>query len=453
MARYRSACPSGWDACPDDGYIIRHLPWHLREAQQAAELRDLLFRLPWLRHKLAHTDVNALIADYALLPDDLEAATLAAALTLSAYLLARQPDQLAHQLHGRLVPAHGRTIKRLLGELGASCGFAPEWGPYLTPPGAELRRFEGHTDRVTSIAVLPDGCRALSASWDRTLRLWDIETGAELRRFEGHTDRVTSVAVLPDGCRALSASRDRTLRLWDIETGDELRRFEGHTNSVTSIAVLPDGCRALSASWDRTLRLWDIETGDELCRFEGLTRTLNSVAVLPDGRRALSASDDSTLRLWDIETGAELRRFEGHMDEVTAVAALPDGCRALSASWDRTLRLWDIETGDELRRFEGHTNWITSVAVLPDGRHALSASNDRTLRLWDIETGDELRRFEGHTGRSLRSRCCRMDAARCRGPTTKRCVCGTSRPGPNSTVTSATPHSPRLPRYAAATTC
>ena len=79
-----------------------------------------------------------------------------------------------------------------------------------------------------SVTVLADGRRALSGSGDRTLRLWDLETGAELRRFEGHEDRVTSVTVLADGRRALSGSHDRTLRLWDLETGAELRRFEGH---------------------------------------------------------------------------------------------------------------------------------------------------------------------------------------------------------------------------------
>ena len=76
--------------------------------------------------------------------------------------------------------------------------------------------------------MLADGRRALSGSGDETLRLWDLETGAELRRFEGHEARVTSVTVLADGRRALSGSDDRTLRLWDLDTGAELRRFEGH---------------------------------------------------------------------------------------------------------------------------------------------------------------------------------------------------------------------------------
>ena len=59
------------------------------------------------------------------------------------------------------------------------------------------------------MTVLPDGRRALSGSCDRTLRLWDLETGAELRRFEGHEDLVTSVTVLADGRRALSGSWDQ----------------------------------------------------------------------------------------------------------------------------------------------------------------------------------------------------------------------------------------------------
>ena len=390
VARYRSDCPSGWGTCPDDGYILRHLPWHLREAEQAAELPALLFDSIWLDRKLAHSDINAVIADYMLLPNDPEAAALAAALTLSANVLVREPNRFGQQLFSRLIPAHGPTISRLLIELGSLCRIAPEWGPYLTPPGAELRRFEGHTGGVSSVVVLPDGRRALSGSSDKTLRLWDLETGAELHRFAGHTSFVRSVAVLPDGRRALSGSDDRTLRLWDLEARAELRRFKGHTGWVHSVAVLPDGSRVLSGAGDRTLRLWDLETGVELRCFVGHMSSVSSVAVLPDGCRALSGSNDKTLRLWDLETGAELRRFEGHTGRVSSLVLLPDGRRALSGSHDWTLRLWDLETGAELRRFEGHTGWVSSVVALPDGRRALSGADDHTLRLWDLETGSEL---------------------------------------------------------------
>jgi WD40 repeat protein len=72
------------------------------------------------------------------------------------------------------------------------------------------------------VALTPDGRRAVSASDDRTLRVWDLATGAELARLTGHEDWVLAVALTPDGRRAVSASDDRTLRVWDMETGQEL---------------------------------------------------------------------------------------------------------------------------------------------------------------------------------------------------------------------------------------
>ena len=130
------------------------------------------------------------------------------------------------------------------------------------------------------------------------MRLWDLETGAELRRFEGHEDGVTSVTVLADGRRALSGSDDRTLRLWDLETGAELRRFEGHESAVTSVTVLADGRRALSGSWDKTLRLWDLETGAELARltFDAVPRAAawspqRGRVVVGDGRGRVHVVD------------------------------------------------------------------------------------------------------------------------------------------------------------------
>jgi WD40 repeat protein len=74
-----------------------------------------------------------------------------------------------------------------------------------------VRRLAG----TTTVAVTPDGRRAVSASADDTLKVWDLETGRELRTLEGHTDWISAVAVTPDGRRAVSASADQTLRVWE----------------------------------------------------------------------------------------------------------------------------------------------------------------------------------------------------------------------------------------------
>jgi WD40 repeat protein len=77
------------------------------------------------------------------------------------------------------------------------------------------------------------------------------------------------VAITPDGKRAVSASSDQTLRLWDLESGQSLHTFEGHTDSVNGVAITPDGKRAVSASSDQTLRLWDLESGQVLLVLAG----------------------------------------------------------------------------------------------------------------------------------------------------------------------------------------
>jgi len=75
------------------------------------------------------------------------------------------------------------------------------------------------------------------------------------------------VAVTADGKRAVSASGDQTLKVWDLETGRALRTLEGHSGYVWGVAVTADGKRAVSASYDKTLKVWDLESGLALATF------------------------------------------------------------------------------------------------------------------------------------------------------------------------------------------
>jgi WD40 repeat protein len=75
------------------------------------------------------------------------------------------------------------------------------------------------------LAVLDNGSCALSGSWDKTLRLWDLATGGTLRTLEGHTGSINAVAATTDGSRALSGSDDHTLRLWDLANRECLAEY------------------------------------------------------------------------------------------------------------------------------------------------------------------------------------------------------------------------------------
>jgi WD40 repeat protein len=143
-----------------------------------------------------------------------------------------------------------------------------------------------------------------------------MESGRELRTLSGHTNFVEDVTVTRDGL-AVSASADRTLKLWDLSSGQELRTLSGHSGAVNAVAVTPDGKRAVSASDDKTLRLWDLSSGQELRTLKGHTDTVWAVAVTPDGNRAVSVSSDGTLKVWDLADGRELRSLNDDPNSLT----------------------------------------------------------------------------------------------------------------------------------------
>ncbi|HUI43521.1 MAG TPA: NB-ARC domain-containing protein, partial [Terriglobia bacterium] len=171
------------------------------------------------------------------------------AIRLSSHVIERDPTQFASQLVGRLLPHQEIPAVRQFAETIVEGAPRPWLRPLtsdLTPPGGPLlRTLSGHTDSVTAVAVFDspegDGKRAVSASADNTLKVWDLASGRELLTLSGHTDPVRGVAVFDspdgDGKRAVSASEDDTLKVWDLASGRELRTLSGHTHWVTAVAV------------------------------------------------------------------------------------------------------------------------------------------------------------------------------------------------------------------------
>ncbi len=251
----------------------------------------------------------------------------------------------------------------------------------------------GHSDQVNACAWSPDGCHLLSASSDKTLKIWDAASGHCLITLSGHSLPVTACAWSPDGRRVLSASADKTLRIWDVASGDCLLTFSERSFRMTACAWSPDGRRVVAASASRTLRVWDPVSGDCLLTLTGRSGPMTACAWSPDGCRVLSASADTNLSIWDAASGACLLTLSGHSRSVRGCAWSPDGRYVLSASADQTLRIWDAASGDCLLTLSGHSFRVTACAWSPDSRRVLSASADKTIRIWDAASGGCLLRL------------------------------------------------------------
>ncbi|MEU8638795.1 hypothetical protein AB0C38_41965 [Amycolatopsis sp. NPDC048633] len=311
-------------------------------------------------------------------------------------------------------------------------------GMFATPYST---RVTGHTGRVNTVALRPDGQVLATASWDGTARLWDVHDPhhpVPLGVLAGHTGNVNNVAFSADGRTVATAGFDGTARVWDVSdparpgpgvvveqhegkayavafspvgpllaTGDvtgTLRLYDttdpahprpageltGHTSYVNNLAFSPDGRLLASASADKTARVWDVASRSPLGVATGHTDVVHSVAFSPDGRTLATASADETARLWDVTDPAMLRQLSSlgaHKAIVRSVAFSPDGHTLATTGFDRTARLWDVadpRQPRELSSLPGHTGAIGSAVFTRDGRTLATASDDQTARLWDL---------------------------------------------------------------------
>jgi WD40 repeat protein len=258
--------------------------------------------------------------------------------------------------------------------------------------------FIGHSLSAGAVAITPDGRRALSGAWDKTVKVWERGNAVERCTLTGHLAHVNGVAITSDGQLAISGSSDKTLKVWDLKSGTEKFTLAGHSDRVNGVAITPDGSLAVSGSHDCTLRVWDVRTGVEKFKLTGHSAQIHGVAISADGRMAISCSGDRTLRTWDLHTGQA--GFSLHLGDdkgwAEAVAITPDGRLAVSGSVDHLVRVWDLGSRCEIFTMKGHTGGARSVAISADGRLALSGSIDKTLKVWDLTTGAEKATLNGH---------------------------------------------------------
>jgi WD40 repeat protein len=290
-------------------------------------------------------------------------------------------------------------VRRLFSILGLLLlAFVLVWLPLSAGEKSEVvTKFKGHTDAVYAVAYSPDGKFLITASFDHTLKLWEVATGKELRTYggpTGHTKQVISVAFSQDGSMIASGSTDNTLKVWDVPINAPIRSFKA-SDAVQAVALSPDGLKLAIAGKDGSLKLVTPIEFKELVKFEpGHQGAITALAFSANNALLASIGVDRTLRYWNVADGKLLATIGAHTGSVNNVAINPNNTAAYTVGDDGYLKFWTLSPQPS-KTLPGHTAAIRALAMTNDNAAFYTGGEDRTIRHFTIAGAKEVRSFAG----------------------------------------------------------
>lgn len=270
-----------------------------------------------------------------------------------------------------------------------------------------LRLRPAHSGPVQYLAWSPDGTYLASGGHDFLLRVWNVPAdeyvGAFTERItkpfvhrEGfefavglknvsHEDMVLSVSWAPNGKKIATASWDKTVAIWDAATRAQRVKMENPQGWITTVAWSPHGDEVAFGGYDQLVHIHSAATGEELTTLQGHTGWVQCVAWSPDGRYLASSGYDGMVLIWDREAGQIVRRLAGDEHVVMVVEWSPCGRFLAGGSYDGTVRIWNAGTGETLYTYPGRVLGLQSLAWSPKGDQLAITEYNSVIILGELD--------------------------------------------------------------------
>ena len=281
--------------------------------------------------------------------------------------------------------------------------------------------YKAHDSHIVDLAFTPDSCFLLSAGMDNLVHQWSAGDWSLAQTYAGHEKSVNSVWPTPGGDQFLTASSDRSVRLWalgsiepleklpvkgssaalsatgrfiaavdnpwltlmDFEGRSQIKRFKPFPKRTTAMSFHPEDLWLAVGGQGDDIQLFDLPGGELIHEISGAHQGyVLSLAFSPDGRLLASTGYEQKLKFWVTDGWQQAGEVILENQGVQALAFSPEG-NLLAVTSDYRLTLVEPQSPNSIQKIELDPKGVYCAAFSPDGRWLACGSADKRLRIWD----------------------------------------------------------------------
>jgi guanine nucleotide-binding protein subunit beta-2-like 1 protein len=259
--------------------------------------------------------------------------------------------------------------------------------------------YTGHSHFVSEICLTSDSRFVISASWDGSVRFWNIATGKTIQQLTGHAKDVFSIAVSADDRQFMTGGLDNQIKVWNTKgvckhTIDKNQ----HTDAVSCVKFYHGSKTPIvvTASWDKSIKVWDNLYMQLNYTFTGHKAQINSIDMVQNSNYLASGSRDGQIMVWDLIQGKFLTSSD--CDSPVNVVLFSQKLYWLIIGTEEGIRVLDLPTRQflqEIKEVSMNTNDVafkskkhlgcTSLAWNKSGTHLYAGWTDNNIRVYKLE--------------------------------------------------------------------